>query len=390
VRDKEALLAYSLLDGRVAIWLLQRGQEPRVFQIRVTRQRVLEAIRAVRTSLEPDSGRSLPVFNRQASGDLYQWLLAEPLKWIPPGTRIIVIPDSELGTIPFEVLTKRGPEGTVEFAGRWYTFSYAPSATVLAHQRRYRSADPPPASHRRLLAAGDPVFDEADPRVRRPAGPGEISFTAAREVALRSYSEKRGLGIFSRLRWTGQEVKQVASALGVPTESPDVRLGVDANEHDVKNLDLLSYRYLHFATHGVLAEDLPYLKQPALVLSQVGDLMGEDGFLTMEEVLNLKFGADLTVLSACQTGLGQEISGEGIVGLMRAFLYAGSQSVLVSLWRVEDESTAVLMVRFYQYVAQGVPQPEALKQAKEALRTEHAGRFAHPYYWAPFVLFGSE
>jgi CHAT domain-containing protein len=361
-----------------------------VFQVRVPRQRILAAIRAVRVTLEPDSGGTLPAFDSRASGDLYAWLLAEPLQGIPRGTRIIIIPDSELGTIPFEVLTACSEDGTVEFAGQWYPFSYAPSATVLAYQRSYRSPAPPASSHAQVLALGDPVFDEADPRARRPAGSGETSFAAAREVALRAYAEQRGLGIFSRLRWTSREVTQVASALGVPTESPDIRLGLDANEHDLKTLDLLRYRYLHFATHGVLADDLPYLKQPAIVLSQVGDLKAEDGYLTMEEVLNLRLRAELTVLSACQTGLGQEISGEGIVGLMRAFLYAGSQSVLVSLWRVGDESTAVLMARFYQYVAQGLPLPEALRQAKEALRTESAGRFAHPFYWAPFVLFGAE
>lgn len=385
----EAVLAYSLLDRAVAVWLLQRGQEPRVFRIPVRRERVLEAIRDVRASLEPDSGGSLPVFNSQASGDLYQWLLAEPLKWTPRGTRIIVIPDSALGTIPFEVLTVRGGEGAVEFAGRRNTFAYAPSATVLAHQRRYRSPASPASPVGRLLAVGDPVYDESDPRARKTAG-AETGMRAVRETALRDYSQKLRLGVFSRLPWTGQEAKQVASALRIPSESPDVRLGTDADEHDIKALDLTRYRYLHFATHGVLAEDLPYLKQPALVFSQIGDLKGEDGFLTMEEVLNLKLDADLTVLSACQTGLGREVSGEGVVGLMRAFLYAGSRSVLVSLWRVEDESTSVLMGKFYEYVAQGLPSAEALNRAKQDLRMDRGGRFAHPFYWAAFILFGSD
>jgi CHAT domain-containing protein len=178
--------------------------------------------------------------------------------------------------------------------------------------------------------------------------------------------------------------------LGVSVQSPDIRLGNNANEYDVKTLDLTVYRYLHFATHGVLAGDIPYLKQPALVLSQVGNLKGEDGFLTMEEVLDLKLAADLTVLSACQTALGQEISGEGIMGLMRAFLYAGSRSVIVSLWNVEDESTATLMATLYSHVAKGLPLAEALRRAKEDLRKYRDGRFAHPFYWAPFIIFGSD
>jgi CHAT domain-containing protein len=390
LRDGEVLLAYSLLDQRVAVWLLQRGQEPRVFRIQAGRERILKAIQAMRASLEPDSGGSLPPFDSQASGDLYQWLLAEPLKVVPPGSRIIVIPDSTLATIPFEALTTRAADRAIEFAGSTYAFTYAPSATVLTHQRKYESPDSLPPAQARLLAVGDPVYHEADPRARKTPASVATGWTATRGVALRDYSQKRSLGFFSRLPWTNLEVKHVASALGVPAESPDIRAGLDANEHDLKALNLSSYRLLHFATHGVLAGDLPYLKQPALVLSQVGDLKGEDGFLTMEEVLNLKLRASLTVLSACQTGLGQEVSGEGVVGLMRAFLYAGSRSVLVSLWRVEDESTATLMTMLYQYVAQGLPVAKALSRAKQDLRTDRGGRFAHAFYWAPFILFGPD
>ena len=388
--DKEALLAYSLLEKRVAVWLLQKGKEPRVFQISIPRERVLKTISVMRASLEPDSGGTLRPFDSQASGNLYQWLLAEPLKSLSRGSRIIIVPDSALSTIPFEALTVLRPDGTMEFAGERYNFSYSPSVTVLTHLRTSRSPRQSPALQERLLAVGDPVYDEDSPRGRKPVVFKETTLVAARMVALRDYSRKRRMGIFSRLPGTNHEVKQIATALGVNPKSPHILLGIEAQEHKVKGLDLARYRYLHFATHGVLAQDLPYLKQPALVLSQVGDLRGEDGFLTMEEVLNLNLRADLTVLSACQTGLGQEISGEGIIGLMRAFLYAGSRSVLVSLWRVSDRSTADLMVNFYRYIAQGLPLPEALSRAKHDLRIGQGGRFAHPFYWAPFILFGSD
>lgn len=389
MRDKEALLAYILLEKRVVVWLLQRGHEPRIYQIPVGRERVLKTISSMRVSLEPNSEGTLPPFDTQASGDLYQWLLAKPLKSVARGSRIIVVPDSAL-TIPFEILTVRRPDGSIEFAGQQYIFSYSPSATVFTQLRTFRSPKRSLGSQGRLLAVGDPVYDEEDPRGRKQSGFKEATLVAARSAALRDYSRKRRMGIFSRLPGTHDEVKQIASALGVNPKSPDILLGPRANEHDLKGLDLTRYRYLHFATHGVLAQDLPYLKQPALVLSQVGDLKGEDGFLTMEEVLNLNLRSDLTVLSACQTGLGQEISGEGIVGLMRAFLYAGSRSVVVSLWRVEDRSTADLMVNFYRYIAQGLPFPEALIRAKHDLRIGQGGRFAHPFYWAPFILFGSD
>lgn len=393
LKEGEAVLAYTLLEDRVVVWSLQQGQKARTFQFPVARERVIEAVRALRASLEPDASGRVRPFDAQASKDLYTWLLAEPLKAAPQGSRIVVIPGGTLATIPFEILTLRRPDGIDVFAGQLYTFSYSPSATVLTQQRTLparRVIDV--ALVRPLLAVADPVYDDGDPRaLGKPSDASAAGPLQARKAALRAYLRDLSVvGKFSRLPGTNQEAGRVASALGIPVDSPDVRLGSDANESDLKSLDLSTYRYVHFATHGVLAEDLPYVRQPALVLSQVGDLKGEDGFLTMEEVLNLKLRADLTVLSACQTGLGQDVSGEGVVGLARAFLYAGSQAVVVSLWRVEDESTALLMGKFYRHISQGLRLAEALNRAKQDLRAERDGRFAHPFYWAPFVLFGSD
>jgi CHAT domain-containing protein len=112
----------------------------------------------------------------------------------------------------------------------------------------------------------------------------------------------------------------------------------------------------------------------------------EDGLLQVYEVFNLKLNAQLAVLSACQTGLGKQVRGEGLIGLTHAFLYAGAQSVLVSLWKVQDRSTADLMVRFYQQINDSETTSEALRRSK--LKLIDGARYAHPYYWAPFVLIG--
>ena len=194
--------------------------------------------------------------------------------------------------------------------------------------------------------------------------------------------------MFAPLPATRAEVNRIAATLGVPPDSPDIRLGRAADERDIKALDLGVYRYLHFATHGVLAGDVPYLNQPALVLSQTADLGGEDGFLTMSEVLKLPLRADMVVLSACQTALGREVTGEGVVGLTRAFLYAGSRAAVVSLWPVDDASTAIFMGKFYEHVKSGLPPARALARAKQELRASPA--HAHPFYWAPFVFFGAD
>jgi CHAT domain-containing protein len=115
---------------------------------------------------------------------------------------------------------------------------------------------------------------------------------------------------------------------------------------------------------------------------------GQDGFLTMSEVLNLALDADLTTLSACQTGLGEQLSGEGVMGLARAFQYAGSRSVLVSLWNVDDEATAALMGAFYRHLSRGVPMAGALARAKLDVQSKEA--WSHPFFWGAFVLFSAE
>ena len=113
---------------------------------------------------------------------------------------------------------------------------------------------------------------------------------------------------------------------------------------------------------------------------------GDPTLLQVYEIFNLKLTADVVVLSACETGLGREVRGEGMVGLTRAFLYAGAQAVVVSLWKVADPATAELMMRFYRQMKAGVGKAEALRRARLELFRE--GRYVHPYYWAPFVLVG--
>jgi tetratricopeptide (TPR) repeat protein len=203
LREKETLLVYAVLRQSVAVWLLQRAKEPRVFQIPVAQDRLLKTISAIRASLEPQSDKRLPPFDFRASGELYQWLLAEPLKSVSRGSTIIVIPDSALGTIPFEALSVRRRDGTIEFMGEHYTFSYTPSATVLTYKRKISSPARTPIRGVRILAVGDPVYEEADPRLAK-SPPVNETMLRARRAALRAYWRNRG---FSRLPGTNQRSK---------------------------------------------------------------------------------------------------------------------------------------------------------------------------------------
>jgi CHAT domain-containing protein len=151
--------------------------------------------------------------------------------------------------------------------------------------------------------------------------------------------------------------------------------------------ELAKYRTLHFATHGIALPETPSLS--ALVLSQTKKAMeGEDGFLTMAEIARLRIDAEQVVLSACDTGLGKLYAGEGVVGLTQAFIVAGARAVAVSLWEVADDSTAELMLSTYDAMqTKGTSFAQALAEAKRTLI--QGGRFARPYYWAPFVHYGS-
>jgi CHAT domain-containing protein len=161
--------------------------------------------------------------------------------------------------------------------------------------------------------------------------------------------------------------------------------GTAATEEAVKgNKHLNTARRIHFATHGLISEQQPQYSGLVLTLD---DDPAEDGLLQVYEIFNLRLNADLVVLSACRTGLGKEVKGEGVIGLTRAFMYAGARSVVVSLWRVADRPTADFMARFYRRLDQDRNKAEALRQAKLEM-IQAGGRFSHPLFWAPFILTG--
>jgi CHAT domain-containing protein len=199
---------------------------------------------------------------------------------------------------------------------------------------------------------------------------------------LRSIFDEDGRWNLQRLRDSGREVTSVAKRY--KSNEAVVFQGRAAKEENVKGNEYLgTARRIHFATHGVISERQPQYSGLVLTLDEDPK---EDGLLQVYEIFNLKLNADLVVLSACKTGLGKEVKGEGLIGLTRAFMYAGARSLVVSLWQVADPSTAELMVKFYERLDRAGDKADALRQAK--LELIQSGRYAHPFYWAPFVLVG--
>jgi len=285
--------------------------------------------------------------------------------------RLVVVADGALHYVPFTALPKPGHR-TGEPLLLAHEVVSVPSASALwVLRRELASRSRAPGA---LAVLADPVFDAADPRVvRRGETPESNHDDAAR----------RGEG-FRRLRFSRQEAEVIADLVRV-----DERLTAfdfAASRQTATDGLLAGYRMVHFATHGLLHADYPALS--GLVLSLV-DERGEprDGFLRVHDIYGLELGADLVTLSACETALGREIRGEGLVGLARGFMYAGAARVVASLWSVQDRATAETMHRFYAgMLERGLPPAAALREAQIAMARQE--RWEAPYYWAPFVLHG--
>lgn len=332
-------------------------------------------MRKVREGMEERTPSRFAAY-KAAAYPLYQDLMG-PLGTSLAGKRLLIAADEDLHLLAFEALLtaepgRRGP-ADLPYLLRDHAVAYVPSASVLADLRAPRGEPAVPvASERKLFVAfADPVV------------PGESSG----QVAEAGHETTRGtLDRGTRLRMaplpgTAEEVDRIAS-LYSPEEVKVYRRS-EATEANVKgNPVVTGARRIQFATHGIADEEEPDLA--SLVLTD--DSGADDGLLQVHEIFNLKLTADLVVLSACETGLGKKVSGEGLIGLSQAFFYAGAPSVVASLWPVSDQtSTPDLMVRFYRELDGGADKAEALRRARLATI---ADGHPHPYFWAPFVLLG--
>jgi CHAT domain-containing protein/tetratricopeptide (TPR) repeat protein len=295
-------------------------------------------------------------------------LLLRPAAGLLAGKRLLIVPDGALHYLPFAALPAPGSSEPL-VAGHEVVVS--PSASALAVARRELAGRPPAPGT--LAVVADPVFDAGDPRVSRRPG--------VTTVASRGSSPGNG---FQRLGYSHAEAAALA-ALVPPAERMDA-LGFKASRETVLSGALGRYRIVHFATHGLLDTGNPGLSK--LVLSQIDEEgRPRNGFVWAHEIYGLKLPADLVVLSACHTALGQEIRGEGLVGLTRGFQYAGARAVLVSLWEVDDEAAAELMRLFYrEMLERGQVPSAALRSAQDALRRRP--EWNAPYFWAGFSLQG--
>ena len=327
----EVLLAFFLGADRSTAWLVGRttfttfALPPR----HEIEDRVQAALAALR---EPHAHRPAAAIDA-----LSRTLNIAALAGIPDRTRLIIVPHGILYALPFEVLAGADGRPLLER----FPISYAASASSLAFLRSERAVAHPAAT---LVAVGNPA------------------------------------GGVSPLPYSAAELHAVASLFGRHTR---VLEGADATEGRVRDEMRGGARMLHFATHGAIDEAIP--DRSGLLLTARPP--AEDGLLQMREIYGMRMDADLVTLSACQTALGRNVSGEGVIGLARAFYYAGARAVVASLWDVDDRSTALLMQRFYAQLRAGQPIDVALQRAKLSMLREPAATAA-PFYWAAFIASG--
>jgi CHAT domain-containing protein len=289
------------------------------------------------------------------------------------GKRLLIVPDGALQQIPFAMLPIPGsPEPLVTA----HEIVFLPSASALAVLRNeMKGRQPAPKT---LAVFADPVFEATD------AAPSPDATRILEHLADTGSGTPAATLKIPRLPFTAVEADQILRVAGGSGNWKAT--GYQASRAAALSGQLSQYRYLHFATHGVLDSERPSLS--ALVLSQVDENHKPlDGFLRVNDIYNTRISADLVVLSACQTGLGKDVRGEGLMGLTRAFFYAGAPRVVVSLWNVNDRATADLMTLLYRGILrQGKSPAAALRAAQLELRKQK--RWESPYYWAAFVQHG--
>jgi CHAT domain-containing protein len=397
-----ALLEYSLGEERSFVWLvtatsLDSFELPGRAQIETNARVVAKLLSSgERWVTDPQINSQF----QQEATKLSRTLLPAELVSRLRAKRLLVVSDGALHYLPFGVLPVSKPSGFGPLIAN-YEIVGLPSASTLAVLRQENPSRP--SLSKSVAVIADPVFEDTDERIRN-----RKSFTAAvGETQSPNFEGLRNsqfilqrAGVSNSGMKTNGEVRESFSIKRLPfsrleaegilaAASPRLTLKATdfiANRETATNGELANYRYVHFATHGILNSEHPELS--GIVLSLVNE-QGQpvDGFLRLHDIYNLNLPADLVVLSACQTGLGREIRGEGLVGLTRGFMYAGAPRVVASLWKVDDAATAELMKRFYAAMLKNNLRPAAaLRRAKVEMWKQK--RWQAPFYWAAFELQG--
>jgi CHAT domain-containing protein len=381
--ENTALIEYLLGERRSLAWVLTKDKI--TCTVLPERKQIEQQVAAFHSVLSQrvsalTARQSLSEVRAQGS-NLYDSIFKPLENALGSTKRLIIISDGTLSYLQFEALVTAQAHERQTYLVEKFAIVYGPSASALV---AIQTATQQSRSPKSLLAFGDPVLNagRGTQQIASLQAATEGSIVRVRGTSPAEDYTERGFS-FTRLPYARAEVQTIGELF--PPSQRRLYLGADAREETVKNSNLRDFQFIHFASHGFLDESHP--ARSGILLSRTPD-SSEDGILQVGEIVRLKMNADLVTLSACNTGLGKLVNGEGVLGLTRAFFYAGAKNVAVSLWNVNDSATASLMGSFYRNLEHGLPQSEALRQAKLELLHASQPLWRNPYFWAAFVIDG--
>jgi len=379
------LLEFSLQKEESYLWTVGKTDfAAYVLPGRDEIERRVEELREMLAARQMKVGESIDEHQRRiAEAEANYWLAAHELSKMLlgqaaekiRGKRLIVVPDGKLHYFPFSALPL--PDATAdEPMVLTNEVVYEPSAQTLSLLTKLAKKT---TATKDMLIFSDPVFTAEDTRMSGV----EVANAPADLMRSDNFRFVESLGSLPRLPGSGAEAESIASIVG--SSAVDSFSGFDATRDRLLNTNVTDYKILHFATHGVVNNERPELS--GIVMSRYG-AAGEqlNEFIRLQDIYGMRLNADLVVLSACETGIGKEVKGEGMMSLNNAFLQSGAKSVLASLWKVEDGASQMLMKEFYSGISDRLTPSEALRGAQIKLARDP--RYISPFYWAAFTLQG--
>ncbi len=419
LKADEVLVSWYFGEKEGFVWAITKNGAPQFHAFPLGREAMAKMVTDLRKSL--DAGVSsiddIPAFDVVQSHALYQMIL-EPVRSSLQGKKaLLTVPHAELGQLPLALLVTQAQTAIAVTKGGDFSeyrktpwlikdiaIAQLPSVTALV---ALRNLPAPPSDRRAFVGFGDPFFSVDQAKKAANLAMHAANAVTTRGVALNLRSAPKTTGVSSaelallpRLPDTQEELQEIGKSLAADP-SQDIFLHKNASVSRVMEMDLSKRQVVMFATHGLVPGELDGLSQPALALSSpevTGETKG-DGLLTMEKILTLKLNADWVVLSACNTASGEGAGAEAVSGLGRAFFYAGARALLVSNWPVESETARMLMTDMFKRQQQLKGQHKAqYLQASMTNMIDHLAAqdaqgktkyaYAHPLFWAPFVVVG--
>lgn len=384
--DQTVLLEYSLGREKSYLWAVTKRslasyELPSEERIRTASTSVYELLKDRPQAANSDKLNTVVQ-------ELAQMILSPAAAELSQRTRIIVVADGALNYIPFQILPSPGSPDKPLVSN--YEIINTPSASILGQLQQEAARRHSPT---KILAAfGDPVFPTVYAQLKNgtegetvaQAHPSDNSLWRSALRDIEPDADSLEPEKIQRLFYARKELMNLREVAG---KQIFLAMGYDASRERLENADLTQYAIVHFATHGILNPKRP--EKSGFLLSTVrSDGRPQNGFVVLSDIYRLHVPVKLVVLSACRTGLGEEVRGEGLIGLTRGFMYAGASSVVASLWKVDDEATSELMKRFYTNMLQyGMEPARALRAAQNSIRQE--AHWSSPYYWAAFTFQGN-